>query len=38
MTVPLDAAGREALAAGGSALVSFAAEAGGTQSLQAAIE
>ena len=38
VTVPLDAAGREALAAGGSALVSFAAEAGGTQSLQAAIE
>jgi hypothetical protein len=37
VTVPLDAAGRAALASGGLALVSFAPDGGGTQSLKAAL-
>jgi hypothetical protein len=37
VTVPLTAAGRAALAAGGVALVSFAPASGGTQSLKAAL-
>jgi len=35
VTVPLDAAGRAALAGGGTALVSWAPGSGGTQSLAA---
>jgi LmbE family N-acetylglucosaminyl deacetylase len=37
VTVPIDAAGRLALAAGGVALVSFAADGGGSQSLGASL-